>query len=197
MKHRGKMTDLRSKALSPVVATITLIVVVVAVSIAVAAWMGALTLPFVASDLESRVDARIYSSENNIGVLNEDGIFDVAVKNYANKTRTINIVINAGEHVLYNEAVAIEPLSSKNVNITQRLVFLGTWTIELYEGKKVVGGYSFVTELNEAEAEMRITQLDNIRLNTTLSIAAIIVSTLSVIVSITHVIYARKGSVKS
>lgn len=167
-KIYGKMTDLRNKALSPVIAAIILIVVVIAVGIAVAAWMGALTFTFMARDLESRVDVRIYSTENNIGVLNEDAIFNVTVKNYVNKTRTINIVIGADEDVAYNETVIIEPFSSKSVIISQRLVFLGPWKIELTEGEKIIGGYSFVTELNKAEAEMRITQLDNIRLNNTL-----------------------------
>jgi flagellin-like protein len=49
MKMKRKMNKIR-KALSPVVASIILIAVTVAVSIAVAAWMGALTFNFMATE---------------------------------------------------------------------------------------------------------------------------------------------------
>lgn len=190
------MENLRSKkALSPVAAVIILIAVTVAVSIAVAAWMGVITFP--KEDLGVRVNARIYSANHNIGVLNEDGIFDIFIENYVNSRKTINIVVDADEHVLFNETVVIEAVSSKNLTINRKLIFLGLWTIKFYEDKEIVGGYSFITVVNKAEADMKITQLDNITLNTNLSIVAIIISILSVIVSIVHVMYARKARANS
>jgi flagellin-like protein len=48
------------KALSPVVATIILIAVTVAVSIAVAAWMGALTFSFMATEQVKITQAQFY-----------------------------------------------------------------------------------------------------------------------------------------
>jgi flagellin-like protein len=48
------------KALSPVVATIILIAVTVAVSIAVAAWMGALTFSFMATEQIKITQAQFY-----------------------------------------------------------------------------------------------------------------------------------------
>ncbi len=47
---KRKMNTRKRKALSPVVASIILIAVTVAVSIAVAAWMGALTFNFMATE---------------------------------------------------------------------------------------------------------------------------------------------------
>jgi len=166
--------------------------------------MGALTFEYQGVDLVVAVDAGIYSVNNNIGVLNEDAVFDISIENYVNSSRTINLVIDAGQQVLLNETVVIEALSSKNLTVTQRLIFLGLWTIKFYEDKEIsdiqqfssdkeiVGGYSFVTVVNEAEADMRITQLNNIKLNTNLSIFAIFISILSVVVSAVHVMYARK-----
>ena len=68
------MKILRSrKALSPVVASIILIAVTVAVSIAVAAWMGALTFNFMATEqgqitnLDFTGGAHIYVTFNNTG----------------------------------------------------------------------------------------------------------------------------------
>ncbi len=194
------MENLRSKkALSPVVAAIILIVVTVIVSIAVAAMMGALTFTYMKADLDIRVNAKIYSANDNLGVLNEDGEFDIFIENYIDSNRTISIVVEADEQVLFNETVPIEARSSKNLTINQQLICLGLWAIKLYEdreisdkqqfstGKEIVGCYSFVTVVNKAEADMKITQLDNIRLNRTLSIVAIITSIPGVIVSIVSV----------
>jgi flagellin-like protein len=50
------------KALSPVVATIILIAVTVAVSIAVAAWMGALTFSFMATEQIKITQTQFYTS---------------------------------------------------------------------------------------------------------------------------------------
>jgi len=53
------------KALSPVVASIILIAVTVAVSIAVAAWMGALTFNFMATE-QGQITFMSFDSKNNI-----------------------------------------------------------------------------------------------------------------------------------
>jgi flagellin-like protein len=180
------------RALSPVVAAIILIAVVVAVGIATAAWMGALTFTFITEEMEIRVDVRLYSVDQNIGVLNEVASFFVAIKNNSNSTRAVDIVVNAEEHVVFNETVVIEPMSSRNVTITQKLALLGLWEIQVFKDKKLADSYSFMTVINEAEADMKITQLENIRLNTNLSIAALTISIISVAVSIASVISERK-----
>ena len=54
------------KALSPVVASIILIAVTVAVSIAVAAWMGALTIGFTATEQLQITSATFFSGNNTV-----------------------------------------------------------------------------------------------------------------------------------
>jgi flagellin-like protein len=56
-----------TRALSPVVASIILIAVTVAVSVAVAAWMGALTVGFMATE-EGKVTSARFIAGNNINV---------------------------------------------------------------------------------------------------------------------------------
>jgi flagellin-like protein len=80
------------KALSPVVASIILIAVTVAVSIAVAAWMGALTFNFMATEqgqitnLDFTGGAHIYVTFNNTGTtpitINEVWVNNVKQTNY-------------------------------------------------------------------------------------------------------------------
>ena len=74
------------KALSPVIATIILIAVTVAVSIAVAAWMGALTFGFMATE-QVAFTGCTFSTANNINYAN------VTVKNTGTSTLTLNAII--------------------------------------------------------------------------------------------------------
>jgi len=71
------------KALSPVVASIILIAVTVAVSIAVAAWMGALTFQFTATE-------QINITNMNFDVTNK------IIMVTANNTGTTSVTINEG-----------------------------------------------------------------------------------------------------
>jgi flagellin-like protein len=78
------MKILRSrKALSPVVASIILIAVTVAVSIAVAAWMGALTFTFMATE-------QIQITNLSFGVGTSNGWVAVTVNNTGTSPVTLN-----------------------------------------------------------------------------------------------------------
>jgi flagellin-like protein len=66
------------KALSPVVASIILIAVTVAVSIAVAAWMGALTVGFMATE-ELRITGMSFSGSDVIISVTNQGTSGVTI----------------------------------------------------------------------------------------------------------------------
>jgi len=96
------MKILRSrKALSPVVASIILIAVTVAVSIAVAAWMGALTFSFTATEQ-----------------------LKITNVNYTNATNVLGITVT-----FQNTGTAPVTLISINVNNDATLQWTGTLTI--------------------------------------------------------------------
>jgi flagellin-like protein len=78
---KRKMNTRSRKALSPVVASIILIAVTVAVSIAVAAWMGALTFSFTATE---------QVNITNMGFDITNGIIMVTANNTGTSTVTIN-----------------------------------------------------------------------------------------------------------
>jgi flagellin-like protein len=67
------------KALSPVVATIILIAVTVAVSIAVAAWMGALTFSFMATEQIKMTNAQFYVNNNVTVTMQNTGTTSVTI----------------------------------------------------------------------------------------------------------------------
>jgi len=125
------------KALSPVVASIILIAVTVAVSIAVAAWMGALTFNFMATEQlkitnmqfdSSTVRLHIYVTANNTGTspvtINEawiNGVKYAAVDN--GTTYALPLTLNAN--------------SGKILDIS----YPGTWTI----------GYNYEVKLTSSK----------------------------------------------
>jgi flagellin-like protein len=69
------------KALSPVVAAIILIAVTVAVSIAVAAWMGALTFTFMATE-QLEIQGCAFSTGNVTLTVQNTGTADLTVSKY-------------------------------------------------------------------------------------------------------------------
>jgi len=75
------------KALSPVVASIILIAVTVAVSIAVAAWMGALTFTFMATEQLTITHIEFYPSGGTSGTH-----LNVTVSNTATSASTVSEV---------------------------------------------------------------------------------------------------------
>jgi flagellin-like protein len=110
---KRKMNTRSRKALSPVVASIILIAVTVAVSIAVAAWMGALTFSFTATE------------QVNITNMN----FDVTNKRIivtANNTGTTSVTINEAWVNSVKQTSVIDDLSANlpvTINANQGKVF--------------------------------------------------------------------------
>jgi len=96
------------KALSPVVASIILIAVTVAVSIAVAAWMGALTTGFMATE-ELKITNAEFSDTNKVTVL---------VKNTGTTPVTISEAYINGKYSQHNTTDAIPANGQAFVEIT-------------------------------------------------------------------------------
>ena len=169
------------KELSPIIASIILIAVTVTVAIAVAAWMSSLTIG-VPTKIE--IHSQIYSADHNIGVLNENAIFDISIENAVKETREFNILVSAEENEVYNETVELIGLEKRNIIINQKLLFTGLWTIKIFEENKIVDGYSFVTMTNDVEAELEITEIDKINFNNNLLTISLIVLVFTLILGI-------------
>ena len=114
------MKILRSrKALSPVVASIILIAVTVAVSIAVAAWMGALTFNFMATEQLKITNLQFGSTA---------GIMNVTLLNTGTTTVTITeIHVNNGNNLFSTVTLpaAWNGVIASNANVT--VTFAYAW----------------------------------------------------------------------
>ena len=153
MKEISEETDFSSA-----IALIILITVTIIVAITVAVWLGSLTIE---NPTKINIHSQIYSTNHNVGVLNEHAIFDISIENNLNETRRFNIVVSAEENEVYSETIELVRLEKRKIVINQRLLFTGPWTIKIFEENKIMDQYSFVTLPNDVEAELKITQIDH------------------------------------
>ena len=105
-----------SKALSPVVASIILIAVTVAVSIAVAAWMGALTFSFTATEQVNITNMNFDVTNRRIVVTaNNTGTTSVTINEaWVNSVKQTSVL----DDTLANLPVTISANQGKVFNIT-------------------------------------------------------------------------------
>jgi len=103
------------KALSPVVASIILIAVTVAVSIAVAAWMGALTFTFMATEELKITNMEFITGYNSI---------NVTMQNIGTSPITVTeIHVNNGDNLL-SSPVTVDA----NSQVEQQVTETGLWS---------------------------------------------------------------------
>jgi flagellin-like protein len=110
---KRKMKTRSRKALSPVVASIILIAVTVAVSIAVAAWMGALTFNFMATEQIKVTNVQFYTTvvpggTNNVTITMQNTgttpvtVTEVHINNAATNLLALQFTIPANTLMLAN-----------------------------------------------------------------------------------------------
>jgi hypothetical protein len=183
---------LNKRAISKVVTTTILVAILIVAVSAVGYWMLGVGVP----SLEVNIDPRIYSANNNIGVLNEEATFRVSLKNNGDYTRETTINITAEDSTLVNTTVNVDPKSGKNQTITQKLIYPGTWIIRvLSEDQETLDSYSFITVTNSIDADMQINALSNVQDIKNSSTVSNIIALLSLGVSIaalTVSVYVRQ-----
>ncbi len=176
MKEISEETEFNSA-----IALIILIAVTIIVAITVAVWLGSLTIE---DPTKINIHSQIYSTNHDVGVLNEYAIFDISIGNNLNENRRFNIVVGADENEVYSETVELVGLEKRNIVINQRLLFTGLWTIKIFEENKIMDQYTFVTLTNDVEAELEITRIDQTNFINNLLINILIVLVFFIIVGI-------------
>lgn len=160
--------------------TIIVVVLTVILGMSVSSWLAGQTEPF--TDIRANINAKIYNPKHNIGILNEEVVFNINIINYENFTRMINVKIIAEDYFEKNKILNLEAMESMNVSITEKLIYPGIWTIKvLDEDEKDLDGYSFLVAINKGEANIKVSQWDDIQFNKMLSILAIALAVLGLI----------------
>jgi len=130
------------------------------------------------------INANIYSTENNLGILNENCIYNLNIKNNVNRTQIINVKIYNENVIIQNNTYLINPKSSKEVTINQKLTYPGIWSLKIFNNNEIIDSYSFNVVINKVEAEVLINQWNSIKLNRNVSIFALIISIISISLNI-------------
>jgi flagellin-like protein len=126
---KRKMNKRSRKALSPVVASIILIAVTVAVSIAVAAWMGALTFSFTATE-QVNITNMTFDIPNKI--------ITVTANNTGTAAVTINEAwVNNVKQTTTNPALPTNPAIAANTGLTLNITMSSLSTGYSYQVKLV------------------------------------------------------------
>ncbi|MEJ2280940.1 MAG: hypothetical protein P8X97_03360 [Candidatus Bathyarchaeota archaeon] len=176
------------KEFNPIIASIILIVVIIIGSIGIAIWVGSLTF---GDTTKINFHAQIYSTNDNIGVLNERAIFDISIENYLNETRKFSVIVTAEEGQVYNENVELSGLEKRNIVVNQRLRFTGSWTIKIIEENKLWYNYLFTTFVTDEEADLEITRIDQINSNNNLISNLLIVAIIVIISGVVSFLFLK------
>jgi flagellin-like protein len=116
---KRKMNKRSRKALSPVVASIILIAVTVAVSIAVAAWMGALTFSFTATEQISITNMAFDVPQDIITITaNNTGTTSVTINEaFVNNVKQNTVDPNLPKDIPANQGVAFNVTVTAGLNV--------------------------------------------------------------------------------
>ena len=161
---------------------------VIVATVSVLYWTGRVAI----TEVVARVDPVIYAPDHNIGVLNEAGLFHIYLENNVNNSITRRILFSAEGHVVRNETITLAAEGTRDLTLSQKLIFPGTWTIQvLDQDEGIVAGYSFLVVINRAEAKFRISQLDETQFSKNLSITAVIISLLALLRDVIRALIRR------
>jgi len=184
-----------NRGISKTIANVAvLIIITVILAVLTAAWMGIQHYrPFGVT-----ITPTIYSSENNIGVLNELAIFKMKIWNELPTPEDLEITVTANDEVILNKTITIDANSSRNETVTQKVSNIGMWIVRANHKQETIDSYSFKTLTNTIEADIEIEALENIRKSANESSIILLVGIGGLIVGIITIIlkYRKKDKNK-
>ena len=166
-----------------------LIIITVILAVLTAGWM----VPQPYRPVGLTITPTIYSSENNLGVLNEMAIFELRIWNEMPTPEDLEITVTANDELILSKTIRIDANSSRNETITQRLSNIGMWIVKTNHNQETIDSYSFKTLTNTIEADIEIEALENIRKSANDSSIIVLVGILGLIMGIiTTILKFRK-----
>jgi FlaG/FlaF family flagellin (archaellin) len=177
---------LDQKALSPVVASIILIALTVGIAVIIAVWFGAMTIGFEEpKPITCNITPNIFSTSNNVAILNEDAIFDVHIQNKHDSPKNVTIDVDSQEEKVESKEIEVDANSEQTITVNEKLTVPGYWIISVSSDKDVLSTYSFVTMTSRVDALMQINALNALQESQESAAQADIIAMLSLLVSST------------
>jgi flagellin-like protein len=153
---------LHNKGISPIIAVLLVVAIALVASLIVYAWvMGYIGGITTKENTQVEITPTIYSSSNNIGILNEEASFGINATNNLDASNDLQVSIINDEGLVFNETYLLSPNSSDYFLVNQTLTHTGNWMIEASSDSVQLKTYSFVVETNKIDADINISQLKN------------------------------------
>jgi hypothetical protein len=180
---------MRAYAISHILAALILIVIVVTAAVLLYVFgmgvLGTLGSTY-ATQISIAITPYIYDPNSNIGYLNEQANFTIAIWNPLNSTLPATVKVTTGSSIIQNIEFEARPRAT-TIFITQELSTTGTWTVlVIVQGPQgpVTYSYSFDVKTNQDDAKLAVNQLANSRIRSDLEIGTLVIAALGVILAV-------------
>jgi hypothetical protein len=153
--------SLNSRAVSPVIVGVLLIVVIVAGTLLGFIFLTGLSTGFRATGntgLSTTITPHIYSTDARVDVLNNIANFSAVVSNTVSTSQVGEVDLTVGEHIVQTVPFALGNGETKTIRVTQSLNETGVWTFKVISNGVKVSDYSFTVVESQDEADYAIGQ---------------------------------------
>jgi hypothetical protein len=153
--------SLNSRAVSPVIVGVLLIVVIVAGTLLGFIFLTGLSTGFKTTGntgLSTTVTPNIHSTDARVDVLNNVANFTVIVSNTVSAPQVGEVDLTVGDHIVQTVPFALGNGETKTIRVSQALNETGIWTFKVISNGIKVSDYSFTVAQTQDEADYAISQ---------------------------------------
>jgi hypothetical protein len=153
--------SLNSRAVSPVIVGVLLIVVIVAGTLLGFIFLTGLSTGFKTTGntgLSTTVTPNIHSTDARVDVLNNVANFTVIVSNTVSTPQVGEVDLTVGDHIVQTVPFALGNGETKTIRVSQALNETGIWTFKVISNGIKVSDYSFTVTQTQDEADYAISQ---------------------------------------
>jgi hypothetical protein len=153
--------SLDSRAVSPVIVGVLLIVVIVAGTLLGFIFLTGLSTGFRTTGntgLSTTVTPQIYSTDAHVDVVNNVANFSAVVSNTVSTSQVGEVDLTVGDHIVQTVPFALGNGETKTIRVAQSLNETGVWTFKVISNGIKVSDYSFTVMQSQDEADYAISQ---------------------------------------
>jgi hypothetical protein len=153
--------SLNSRAVSPVIVGVLLIVIIVAGTLLGFIFLTGLSTGFRTTGntgLSTTTTPHIYSTDARVDVLNNVANFSAVVSNTVSTPQVGEVDLTVGDHIVQTVPFALGNGETKTIQVTQALNQTGIWTFKVISNGIKVSDYSFTVMQTQDEADYTIGQ---------------------------------------
>ena len=153
-----------SRAISPVIVAILLIVVIFSSVLLGFIFLTGISKGFKTTGdtgLSSKISPQIYQTDAGVGVLNQVANFTVVISNTVTSPQIGAVQLVAGSSIVQTTPFSLAAREAKTILISQKLNRTGIWTERVISNGVKVDSYSFTVMQTQDDADYAVTQWES------------------------------------